>query len=143
MGSMQGEQLGKGGDGMDLRGGILLYRSGWRWGHQEGVDAEACQKNIDIERRSIGRGRGGDGGGEDGVFVAIAVVVLVLVNDEFTFLGSQGLVRLEGEVCPEVEVGREVGEGGSEVLGILLDGVDDVETTQVEGRHGGRGQATF
>ena len=120
---MEGEQLGKGGG---LWGSILLCRCG----DQDGADAKACEESIEIEWGGIGRG----GGGKDSV-----VVVVV----EFAFVGSQGLVRLEGEVCPEVEVGREVGEGGSEVLGVLLDGVDDVEAAQVEGRHGGRGRATF
>ena len=111
---MEGEYLSKGGDGMEVCG---------IGGHQAGVDADACEESIEIERGGIGRGVMG---------------VLVVVVVKFTFSRSQGLIRLKGEVCPEVEVCRKVGEGGGEVLRVLLDGVDDVETTQIQGRHGRR-----
>lgn len=70
MGSMESEQLGKGGDGMGLRGGISLYRCGWRSGNQEGVNAKASEESIDIKGGRVGQG----GGGEDGVFVAVLVL---------------------------------------------------------------------
>lgn len=118
MGGMKGEQLGKGGGRVDLWGGCR---------HQEGVYAKGSEESIDIGGSSI-RGVLGRKCSWSGV---VAVVVVV----EFAFVGSQGLIRLKGEVCPEVEVGGEVGEGRGEVAGVLLDGVDDVETTQIERRH--------
>lgn len=120
MGGVEGEELGKGRDRMDLRGRISLQGGWWRVGHQEGVDAKACEDSIDIEGGGTFLGGGG------------AVLILFAGN---AFGGGQWLVRLEGEVCPEVEVGGEVRERRSKVMVILLGGLHDVETIEIEGGH--------
>lgn len=57
----------------------------------------------------------------------------MVVVGRFALRGSQRLVRVECEVCPEVEVSGEVGCG--DVVSVEVDGLDDVETVKIEGRH--------
>lgn len=138
---MEGQQLGQGWDGL---GGVLRCQCGWSSGHQKGVDAEAGEESVDIQGGCIGS-TGGGGRGQDGVFVALLageaeggrrVVVVVVVAELALWVGGrQGLIGLEGEVCPQVEVGRKVGGGGGGVLGVVLDGLDDVEAVEGEGGH--------